>query len=521
MEKILAKFNEMTDNEFDYIKLSSVNVNVRKKTCDFNFIYPAAKEGRITAKREFVENTFKRLIRSTADVHIKLKKSHFDFDFFKADFFAFLSTYPTLSNTLADKDVVCVSDESGNPVIRLRLQQSVYDYCVAQNLRASMEDFLSVNFCEEIGIELLSTGTTEIDVKAPVTPASTYVLDRPEEGRLIRPQNVEEFIGKIIYEPAGYIEDITAPKEVAVLCGTVSRIYEQARKPKEGQEQSDRKFFKFVLEDYTGSVSCVYFPTKKTVEQFSLLTQGRQIVARGKIEEDTYRGGGAKSFLVRDISLCTLPETFAPNRMRRRVPDAYSVVFPEKHVESAQSSLFDGIAATKSIPSFVRGKTFCVFDIETTGFNPDSNKIIEIGAVKVVDGLVTETFSTFINPDELLPEKIIKLTHIEDKDLVGQPHVDEVLIDFYKFTDGAILVGQNVQFDVGFIRAYGAPLNIYFDNQLMDTLSLAKTYIPGLHNYKLGTIAKHFNIVNRGAHRAIYDAWATMEVFMKMAEKLN
>lgn len=521
MEKVLSKFNELTENKFDFIKLSSVNVNVRKCTCDFNFIYPASEEQTLTERREYIVNTFKKLIQSTAQVNIKLKKSHFDFDFFKADFFAFLAAYPTLSNTLTDKDVLCEPQDDGSYVIKLTLDESAHDYCVAQKIQDDIEDFLSANFCEKIILELLSRENTIKASEERAPKLGNYVLDRPEEGRLIRPQNVEEFIGKIIYEPAGYIEDVTAPKEVAVLCGTVSKIYEQQRKPKEGETQSDKKFYKFSIEDYTGKISCVYFPTKKTVEQFGLLTQGKQIVARGKIDEDTYRGEGAKSFIIKDISLCTLPENFVPNRLRRRVPDEYSSVFPEKYVEEKQFSLFEAQVEEKKIPPFMLGKTFCVFDIETTGFNPDSDKIIEIGAVKVCDGKITETFSTFIDPEIPIPERITKLTHIEDSDVKGQPHVEEVLTDFYKFTDGAILVGQNVQFDHGFIKAYGAPLHIFFDNNLMDTLSLAKTYFPGLKNYKLGTLTKFFNVENKGAHRAIYDAWATMEVFTKLAAKLG
>lgn len=520
MEKVLDKFNEITENEFSFIKLSSVNVNVRKCTCEFNFIYPSDKETLIKDRRDYIENVFGKLIKSVAEVKINLKKSHFDFDFFKADFFAFLSAYPTLASTLTDKDVKCELSD-GNYIIKLFLQQSVYDYCIAQNISQAIADFLDCNFCETVRAELISLGTTVSDVRETAAqPVSNFVLDRPDEGRLIRPQNVEDFIGRIIYEPACYISDVKAPKENVVLCGSVSNIYVQNRKPKEGEEKTDKKFFKFVLEDFTDKISCVYFPTKKSVEQFGLLIPGKQIVARGKVDEDSYRGAGAKSFIIRDICLCTLPENFTPNRIRRRIPDNYSVVYPEKYVEEKQYSLFDAVAEVKTVPKYMLGKTFCVFDIETTGFNTELNKIIEIGAVKVVDGKVTETFSTFIDPCEDLPERIIKLTHIEDSDVRGKPHIEDVLPDFYKFSANTILVGQNVQFDHGFINAYGEKLGIYFDNVLMDTLSLAKTYYPGLKNYKLGTLTKFFNVENKGAHRAIYDAWATMEVFAKLAEKL-
>ncbi len=519
MEKLLVKFNEITENKFDFIRLSSVVVNVRKCFCEYTFIYPADKERLVADRREYIESTLLKILKKNVDVQIKLKKSHFDFDFFKADFFAFLSAFPMIAGTLSDKDITCRKEQDDTFLLQLVLQQSVYDYCMLQNIRGEIDDYLYTHFCEDIRLELLSHGSTQVEVSSDTARTSEYKLDRPDEGRLIRPQNVEEFIGRIIYEPAGYIED-ASPKENAVLCGTLSKIYEQQRKPKEGEQPSDKKFFKFSLEDYTGKISCVYFPTKKTVDMFGLLLPGKQIVARGKIEEDTYRGEGALSFRIHDICLCTLPQDFTPNRLRRRVPDAYKTVLPQKYVEEKQYSLFEAAAKPAAVPPFMLGKTFVVFDIETTGFNPDLDKIIEIGAVKVQDGKVTETFSTFIDPCMPIPERITKLTHIEDADVKGQPRVEEVMPDFYKFTDGAILVGQNVQFDYGFIKAYGMPLCSYFDNMLMDTLSLAKTYYPGLKNYKLGTLTKHFGVENKGAHRAVYDAWATMEVFMKLAEKL-
>ncbi|MDE6398730.1 MAG: hypothetical protein K2L51_05360, partial [Clostridiales bacterium] len=366
MEKLLVKFNEITQNKFDFIKLSSVVVNVRKCTCEYTFIYPADKEQLVFDMRERIESTLKKIVQRTAAVHIKLKKSHFDFDFFKADFFAFLSAYPMLTGTLTDKDVVCEKTDEGKYTLKLILQKSVYDYCMLQNIRGAIEDFLSVHFCENIGLELISLADTTVSITQSAPALGNFMLDRPEEGRLIRPQNVEEFIGRIIYEPAGYIEDAT-PRESAVLCGTLSKIYEQQRKPKEGETQSDKKFFRFSIEDFTGKISCVYFPTKKTVDQFGLLIPGKQIVARGKIEEDTYRGDGSKTFMIRDICLCTLPADFVPNRVRRRVPDEYTTVFPEKYVAKKQYSLFDTGTAEKPVPPFMLGKTFVVFDIETTG----------------------------------------------------------------------------------------------------------------------------------------------------------
>ena len=94
--------------------------------------------------------------------------------------------------------------------------------------------------------------------------------------------------------------------------------------------------------------------------------------------------------------------------------------------------------------------------------------------MRIVDGVITDTFNTYVDPKLPIPEKIIKLTGIKDSDVMGQPTIDEVMPDFYKYSHGCVLVGQNVQFDYGFISVNGARQNIYFDNDLMDTMTMAR-----------------------------------------------
>ena len=517
--KLLIKFNDSTNGEFDYIKLSAVNADVKKCEFEFVFIYPAEREGEVSAKRDYIVGALKNIIRTTAGVSIKLKKSHFDFTIFKANLSAFLNKFPALSSTITDKDIECATVD-GNIEITLSLHESVYDYCISQKVSSEIADFISVNYCEKISVKLVSKGDTDITVKSRDGERSQFALERPEEGRSIRPQNVEDFIGRIIYDLAEYISD-ARPKEYAVLCGTVSRITELESKPKmndKNELKPGKKYFRFSLEDYTGNIGCLYFPNKKTFDQFASLKEGKQIVARGRIDSDS-RGSGRLTFIVNDISLCTLPKDFKVNKIYRKAAEEYSVVFPKPYVSKKQSSLFD-VEVGASVPPFLIGKTFCVFDIETTGLDPYTCKIIEIGAVKLVDGVKTEVFSTFVDPKEPLTDKIKNLTGIQDADLKGQPLIEDVMPDFYKFTENCTLVAQNVPFDFSFISVNAKPMQFNFENPLLDTCELAKQHLKGLHNYKLDTIVKYYGIVNEGAHRAIYDAIATAEVFVKLAEKL-
>ena len=162
-----------------------------------------------------------------------------------------------------------------------------------------------------------------------------------------------------------------------------------------------------------------------------------------------------------------------------------------------------------------------MFDLETTGFNANECKIIEIGAVKVVDGYITEQFSTFVNPCEHISEHITEVTSITDADVANAPKIEEVLPDFYKFAEGSTFVAHNADFDCTFIAVAGKELGIEFINPREDTMLLARKYLKDIKNAKLPTVAKYFGVVNEHAHRAIHDAITTAKVFILLADYME
>ena len=157
-----------------------------------------------------------------------------------------------------------------------------------------------------------------------------------------------------------------------------------------------------------------------------------------------------------------------------------------------------------------------VFDVETTGFEANKDEIIEIGACKIVNGRIDETFSTFVKPSKHIPREITELTGIDDEMVKDAPTINYVIPDFYKFCYGATLVAHKAQFDMSFIYFIANKLSYNFDNEVLDTLAMARTKLPGLKNYKLGTIVERLNILLDNAHRAIHDATATAKVFIKL-----
>lgn len=165
--------------------------------------------------------------------------------------------------------------------------------------------------------------------------------------------------------------------------------------------------------------------------------------------------------------------------------------------------------------------SYVVFDIETTGFSSSRNRIIEIGAVKVINGAITDKFSTFVNPDVPIPFQIEQLTGINDNMVLPYPKIDEILPQFLEFCGDSVLVAHNASFDVGFIAYNAARLNIAFDPTVIDTVALARLLLPKLNRYKLDTVAKALNISLENHHRAVDDAGCTAEIFVAFVRMLR
>ncbi len=165
--------------------------------------------------------------------------------------------------------------------------------------------------------------------------------------------------------------------------------------------------------------------------------------------------------------------------------------------------------------------SFVVFDLETTGFSSVQNKIIEIGAVKVEKGSITQRFSSFVNPQTPIPFEIEQLTGIRDDMVLDAPVIEEILPQFMEFCEGSILVAHNAGFDVGFIEENCKRQGIAHDFTVMDTVALARVLLPNLSRYKLDNVAKALGVSLENHHRAVDDAGCTAEIFVKFQELLK
>ena len=164
---------------------------------------------------------------------------------------------------------------------------------------------------------------------------------------------------------------------------------------------------------------------------------------------------------------------------------------------------------------------FVVFDIETTGFSAETDKIIEVGAVKVKNGKIIDRFSKLINPQIPIPYRIEQLTHITDDMVISEKTIEEVLPEFLEFSKDAVLVAHNAEFDTSFIKNKAKKLGYTVTNAIVDTVPLARILIPNLNKYTLDSVAKAMDVKLESHHRAVDDAGCTADFFVKFIEMLK
>lgn len=309
---------------------------------------------------------------------------------------------------------------------------------------------------------------------------------------------------------AVYMSDLNFESEKVVVCGRIEDIRERNYTNSKNKE---KVMYSFTLNDNTAMLRATYFPRMKSMDKIKELKIGDSIVCTGKSE--LYNG--FIRFTANTIDYGKIPENFVPEkRASKPVPEYYSVVKPRPFSDISQTDMF----TDNSVPACLKGKSFVVFDLETTGLNssPSSgnmDRIIEIGAFKIIDGAICEQFSTFINPKRKLSEEIISLTGITEEMVAPAPPYEKVMPDFFKFCDGSILVGHNAAgFDFKFVDYYCASVGYMLERRIIDTLPLAQELLF-LSNYKLNTVADKFGITFNH-HRAIDDAYVTAKIFLEL-----
>lgn len=367
---------------------------------------------------------------------------------------------------------------------------------------------LSACYCGEFTGEILSI---KLDLDDLQIEDAEDEIEYEMPVRRFEIENFELLEGDQIRKTAVYMDDLNLISDEVVLCGKIADIRERSYKNRQGQE---KVYYNFVLDDGTARAQITYFTRLKTLDKIKALQIGDSIVVTGLNE----KFNGSLRYTGKTIDRGEVPKNFQPEKRKSRpIPSYYHAVKPQKYVDMNQADFF----SSTELPSCLKKNNFVVFDLETTGLNSspvygNMDRIIEIGAYKIIGGEIAESFSTFINPERKLSDEIIKLTGITPEMVVDAPTFEEVMPDFFKFCSGSILVGHNIAgFDFKFVDYYCARLGYILERKIIDTLHLSQQTLLGLSNYKLNTVADRFNITFNH-HRAVDDALATAKIFIEL-----
>lgn len=399
-------------------------------------------------------------------------------------------------------DVTCKAGESlGIISFNVSVDKDMAEQFEKHGTVRQIEAYLGRTFCDEFRGELT---IVEKETDFSILKEKPVQLDYVNY-RSITVSEVVKLDDLIGTNKAVYIDDIKGVMDSVYLCGEIVSVRERAT-------AKGKPYYLIEFSDKSAKITGTYFNKKATESKIRALKEGDGIIIQGSL--DMYRD--RLSLTIKKINYCRFPQDFVPERRASKpAPYEYTYIFPERLTEYTQKDLFKKELAP---PECMLGKTFVVFDTETTGTDGTQDMVTEIGAVKIVDGVITEKFGALINPQTKISAEITDITGIDDDMVKDKPTFKEVAGDVYKFFEGAILVAHNLDFDYKFLRRLSEDAGYYYYNQGIDTVQYARDTLPGLPNYKLATVAGRFDI-EFNAHRATDDAYATARTFIHLVRK--
>lgn len=394
--------------------------------------------------------------------------------------------------------------------------------------------------------------TVEIEVREGkfATPQIIQSTIRPLYGRSIR--------GKMIP-----ISSISGDSGRIVVWGDVFDIEKKVTK------SGDKNIFTIDITDYTGSTTAKVFNSIKESAVIDNIKKGDTIVVQGDVEYDKYAGelvvnarsiGTAQKVKVVDNAEKKRVElhmhtnmsqmdavTSAGDLVNRAYQWGHKAVaitdhgvaqaFPDAmkaadkiNKDEEKIKIIYGVEAyfMDDLVESVKGDadtgfdgTFICFDIETTGLSAVRDKITEIGAVKVENGIITDTFSTFANPEMPIPQKITQLTGITDDMVKDAPSQSEAVGAFLEFAGDNVLVAHNAPFDTSFIAKACEDMGREYNYTSIDTVAISRAILTDIKNCKLDTVAKFLRLGDFNHHRATDDAEMLARIFINLCQRLT
>lgn len=543
---LIEVINERTCNKFNFLRLKQVFFDETKNLCQVSIIYPQDRE-LSNEDKDLIVDTIKQILNlNSALVVVKINKSFLEEGLIKQSTLYFLQKKCPVFYGGIIEGCYNGGNENGNTNISIEIQESVEDaygikvpkvnitflaekglseYFYNFKIDKKLIEYLHKNFCAEFEVtvkalnvnsqansDFLEKKLEEIKVKSDVEA----VLDKTQNKFYVI--NKKELIGgKIEFNPR-FIKSINSVMETCCVAGKVSFLTERSykskrvKKNKDGtEEQIVKPYFSLNIKDETGNINVVVFPTKAAYHKMHLFKDGDTVLIQGKVE----KYNGKFEVMAKKLSLCEIPsKQEIVKSVDSNLITNYQFIKPIKYTSSKQANLFE---ESNHYSKEVMDHSFVVYDFETTGIDPINDEIIEIGALKIENGVYTQVFTALVNPKRHIPEGATKVNRISDDMVANCFYIEQVVQDFFLFCKNCQMVGyNNISFDSQFLINAAKRVGIDFNNTQIDAFVLAKQKLKGLHNYKLSSVAKELSVNLIDAHRALNDVLATAEVFLKL-----
>lgn len=522
MDKLLEFINLKTNNQFKDVKISNIVYSKSKETLTIRFVYKKEREALTDKDKSLLNSLIKEFLQFKVKININTKKALIDEDVVKELVYKqIFNNYSSLSATIA-KDDILVSMQDSLVTIKINIPQVSYDFLISKNFETEIIEFLQDNFFEEFKIILHKIENENSDniLKEHIMKITQSFTTDIEKPKFLEVESVTPVIGDAVEQKPMLVSAVNQPLTGVAVAGRIRFITKRSFTSKQKNAAGEfiqKDYFSFSLYDETekATLSCVMFLSASDIEKFETLVENDFVVIFGDSEKFNER----LNFKVKRISQCApvnMPEEVIEQKEEN---SEYIFVKPEPYIMLEQSDLFS--LGEPKINDFLKNNIVVVFDLETTGLEATSNEIIEIGAVKIIEGKISETFTTLIKPKGEISDEITKITGITNEMVQDAYSIEQAMPDFYKFTRGAVLSAYNISFDYSFLYVAAHKMGYNFNNRQIDTMYLARTKLPGIKNYRLKTVATTLNIPLENAHRAIYDTIATAEVFIKLSDDLK
>ena len=523
--KFIEEFNRVTNGAFPMLKFSGATYLKASQELTVKFLISAFEYKEITENSD----TLSKIEGAVASIcpgiktSVKFIKTYADEAVVRNKVLEYFNAGNSMIFRRLNGDTLVISVTDDMIRVELRFDAAICRMLETGDGLNGLKFALERTFMQHVDV---CTAETELKAEEDEEYFKSTTAISGASLRLVEVTTGEKLYSKgrieSINQMPNYIADIKSAGENIVLSGKVSSLSRRKYKnkkfdpenPKNGPEELP--IIAFYINDSTAKMETVCFPKSEEADKLeAALKEGDEVICIGRVAMSNY--SGMLNYTVNAVFRCKIDYDSIHAVERMPVPERYETVKPRTFSSvSEQGFLDDGEAA---VEEYMRDKVFVVFDLETTSTQVATTEIIEIGAIRAEGGNVT-AFSTLVRPSEHIPEGATAINHITDAMVAFEPTIDKVLPDFYKFVAGATLVGHNIDgFDLPILRRVGAQKGYYFDNDSVDTLTLAKQLMPERRSFSLENIAKDLDFTHTEAHRALSDVEANFQLFKELLRR--